>query len=77
MVAIILTVISLASALFGLVEEAIDSIAVREPEYSISEGFVEAGEPGAENVPNVIAGEIYNANGIRITADYAGINYGE
>ena len=76
-VAIILAVFSLLPAVFGLIEEAVDSVAVTEPEYYSAEGFVEAGSPGAEEVPNVIAGEVYNANDIRITADRAGLNYGE
>ena len=76
-VAIILAVISLLPALFGLFEEAADSVPAPEPEYNIHDGFVEAGSLGAENLPNVIAGEIYNANGIRITADTAGLSYGE
>lgn len=73
---IILAILSLLPALFGLFEEAADSVAVPEPEYNIHDGFVEAGDPGAEGVPNVIAGEIYNANGIRVTADTAGLSYG-
>jgi len=76
-VAIILAVFSLLPALFGLIEEAVDSVAVPEPEYYSAEGFVQAGDPGAEEVPNVIAGEVYNANDIRITADRAGLSYGE
>ena len=76
-VAIILAIFSLLPAVFGLIEEAVDSISVREPEYSISDGFVAAGEPGAENVPGVIFQEIYNANGIRITANSAGLSYGD
>ena len=74
---ILLAVLSLLPALFGLFEEAVDSVAVPEPEYNIYEGFVLAGDPGAEDVPSVIAGEIYNANGIRITADDAGLSYGD
>lgn len=74
---IILAVLSLIPAMFGLFEEAADSVAVPEPEYNIYEGFVLAGDPGAEGVPGVIAGEIYNANGIRITADDAGLSYGD
>lgn len=74
---ILLAVLSLLPALFGLFEEAVDSVAVPEPEYSIYEGFVAAGEPGAEDVPAILTGEIYNANGIRITADDAGLVYGE
>ena len=76
-VAIILAVLSLLPALFGLIEESVGSEPVPEPEYNIYEGFVLAGDPGAEDVPNVIAGEIYNADGIQITADYAGLSYGE
>lgn len=76
-VAIILAVLSLLPALFGLAEEAVDSVAAPEPEYSIYSGFVAAGDPGAENVPDVTAGEIYNDNGIRITVDDAGLSYGE
>ena len=74
---IILAVLSLIPALFGLFEEAADSVAVPEPEHNIYEGFVLAGDPGAEGVPGVISGEIYNANGIRITADDAGLSYGD
>ena len=77
MLGIILAVLSLIPTMFGLFEEAADSVAVPEPEYNIHDGFVAAGDLGAEDVPNVIAGEIYNANGIRITADDAGLSYGE
>ena len=76
-VAIVLAVFSLLSALFGIIEKTIDSAPVPEPEYHISEGFVEAGDPGAEGVPAVIPGEVYNANGIRITVDDAGLSYGD
>lgn len=75
-VGIILAVISVVSSLFGLVEEAVDSVSP-EPYVNVHDGFVEAGEFGAENVPDVVAGELYNANGIRITADSAGLSYGE
>lgn len=74
---IILALLSLLPAIFGLFEEAADSVAVPEPEYNIYDGFVEAGDPGAEEIPNVLTGELYNANGIRITADTAGLSYGE
>lgn len=76
-IGIFLAVMSVIAPLFGLVEEVVDSTPVPEPDYSIQEGFVEAGNLGAEDVPNVIAGEIYNANGIRITADDAGLSYGD
>jgi len=76
-VAIVLAVFSLLPALFGIIEETIDSAPVPEPEYNVHDGFVEAGELGAEGVPAVIPGEIYNANGIRITVDDAGLSYGD
>ena len=76
-VAIIVAVFSLLPALVDFVGDAVDSVFAPTPEYSIAENFVAAGDAGAEDVPNVIAGEIYNANGIRITADDAGLNYGE
>ena len=76
-VAIILAVFSLLPAIFGLVEEFTGSEQVLEPEYNVYEGFVVAGDPGAEDVPNVVAGEIYNNDGIRITVDDAGLSYGE
>ena len=60
-VAIILAILSLLPALFGLVEEAVESVPAPEPQYNVSDGFVEAGDLGAEDVPNVIAEEIYNA----------------
>lgn len=75
-IAIVVAVFSLLPALFNLAEEMI-FIPAPEPEYQMLEGFVAAGDPGAENVPGVIAGEIYNANGIRITADSAGLSYGD
>lgn len=75
-IAIVVAVFSLLPALFNLAEETI-FIPAPEPEYQMLEGFVAAGDPGAENVPGVIAGEIYNANGIRITADSAGLSYGD
>jgi len=76
-VAIVLAVFSLLSAVFGIFEETADSIPAPEPEYNVHDGFVEAGELGAESVPGVIPGEIYNANDIRITVDDAGLSYGE
>ena len=76
-VAIILAILSLLPALFGLVEEAVESVPAPEPQYNVSDGFVEAGDLGAEDVPDVIAGEIYNGNGIRVTADTAGLSYGD
>lgn len=76
-VAILLAVLSLLPSLFGFFEEAMDSVAAPEPDYSVQEGFLLAGDPGAEDVPNVISGEIYNANGIRVTVDAAGLSYGD
>ena len=76
-VAIILAILSLLPALFGLVEEAVESVPAPEPQYNVSDGFVEAGAPGAENVPNVITGEVYNDNGVRIHVDTAGLSYGD
>ena len=76
-VAIILAVFSLLPALFGLVDEFTGSEPVLVPEYNVYEGFVVAGDPGAEDVPGVIPGEIYNQDGIRITVDDAGLSYGE
>ena len=76
-VAIVLAILSLLPALFGLVEEAVESVPAPEPQYNVSDGFVEAGAPGAENVPNVITGEVYNDNGVRIHVDTAGLSYGD
>ena len=76
-VAIILAILSLLPALFGLVEEAVESVPAPEPQYNVSDGFVEAGDLGAEDVPNVIAGEVYNDNGVRIHVDTAGLSYGD
>ena len=75
-IAIFIAIMSVIGPLFGLVEDAIDSVAPS-PEIDVSDGFVMAGDPGAEDVPAVIAEEIYNANGIRVTADYAGLSYGD
>ena len=77
MLGIILAILSLIPAMFGLFEEAVDSVAVPEPQYNVSDGFVEAGDVGAEDVPNVIAGEVYNDNGVRIHVDTAGLSYGD
>lgn len=74
---VILALLSLLPALFGLFEKVGSSTAVPEPEYNIHDGFVAAGDFGAEGVPAVLAGEVYNANGIRITADTAGLSYGD
>lgn len=76
-VAIALAAVSLLSAVFGIIEESVDSEPAPEPEYYSAEGFVKAGDLGAEGVPGVIPGEIYNANDIRITVDDAGLSYGE
>lgn len=75
-VAIVLAVMSVVSSLFGLIEEAADSVAPP-PEINLYDGFVEAGDLGAEDIPGVVAGEIYHGNGIRITADTAGLTYGD
>ena len=77
MLGIILAILSLIPTMFGLFEEAVDSVAVPEPQYNVSDGFVEAGDVGAEDVPNVIAGEVYNDNGVRIHVDTAGLSYGD
>ena len=77
MLGIILAILSLIPAMFGLFEEAVDSVAVPEPQYNVSDGFVEAGDVGAEDVPNVIAGEVYNDKGDRINVDTAGLSYGD
>ena len=75
-IGIVLAVLSVLTPLMGLVDEAMDSVEpAPEPEMYIQEGFVMAGDPGAENVPNVVPGDLYNADGIRITADYAGLSY--
>ena len=76
-VAIILAILSLLPALFGLVEEAVESVPAPEPQYNVSDGFVEAGDLGAEDVPDVITGEVYNDNGVRIHVDTAGLSYGD
>lgn len=76
-VAIVLAVLSLLPALFGLAEEFTGSEPVAEPEYSVYEDFVAAGEPGAEDAPKVLTDEIYNADGVRITVDSAGLLYDE
>lgn len=78
-IAIFIAVLSLVPTLFGVLEEmsGADSIAVPEPAANIHDGFVAAGDPGAENVPKVTPGEIYNENGVRITVDAAGLSYGE
>ena len=79
-VAIVVAVLSLLPAIFGIFENMDfggEMITV-EPEYiNSSDGFVEAGAPGAENVPGVITGEVYNDNGIRIHVDAAGLSYGD
>lgn len=74
-IAIGVALLSVSSGLFGLLEESAD--VSPEPAVNVQDGFVEAGAYGAEGVPNVIAGELYNANGIRLTADTAGLSYGD
>lgn len=77
-IGIVLAVLSVLTPLMGLVDEAIDSVEpAPEPEIYIQEGFIAAGDPGAENVPAIETGDLYNSNGIRITADAAGLSYGD
>lgn len=78
-IAIFIAVFSLVPSLFGFIEEmtGADSIAVPEPEINVHDGFVAAGDFGAEDVPKVTPGEIYNENGVRVTVDAAGLSYGD
>lgn len=78
-IAIFIAVFSLIPSLLSVVEEmsGAESVAVPEPEINVSDGFVAAGDPGAENVPKVVPGEIYNENGVRVTVDTAGLSYGD
>ena len=79
-VAIVLAVLSLLPAIFGIFESMDLGVEMPapEPEYlNTKDGFVEAGDPGAENVPGVIVGEVYNDNGVRIHVDTAGLSYGD
>lgn len=75
----IMAIISVLSAVFSIVEDfsGTESIAVPEPAANIYDGFVAAGDPGAEDVPKVTPGEIYNENGVRVTVDDAGLSYGD
>lgn len=77
-IAIVMAVILAISANFGLIDEIAgsESIAVPEPTANVYDGFVAAGDPGAEDVPKVITGELYNADGICVTVDSAGLSYG-
>ena len=78
-IAVFIAVFSLVPSLVGILEEVVDSesIAVPEPAASVHDGFVAAGDPGAEEAPKVNPGEIYNENGVRVTVDDAGLSYGD
>lgn len=77
-IGIVIAILSVLTPLMGLIDEAIESVEpAPEPEAYIQEGYIAAGDPGAENVPELVADELYNGNGIRITADSAGLSYGD
>lgn len=67
-VAIVVAVLSLLPALFGLFEEITDVGVAPEPEYNY-EAYVEA------DVPQITPTELYNDGELVITADSAGIYY--
>ena len=69
-VAIVVAVLSLLPAIFGIFEDAVDLGAAPEPEYNY-EAFV-TGE-----VPQITPMELYNDNEIQVTVASAGTYYGE
>lgn len=68
--AVILVVISAISTLFGVIEDVIPN----EPDYSYEE-FIQAGESGAENVPNITPTVLYTDGEVTVSADYAGLYF--
>lgn len=78
-IAVFVVIFSLVPSLLGLLEEITgsESVAVPEPAANIHDGFVAAGDPGAEDLPKVTPGEIYNEDGVRVTVDAAGLSYGD
>ena len=77
--AIILACITAISTVIGITEgmTGAEQIAAPEPAANVTDGFVAAGDPGAENAPKVEPGEIYNEDGVRVTVDAAGLSYGD
>lgn len=78
-IAVFIAVFSLVPSLLGILEETTgtESIAAPEPEVNVYDGFVAAGDPGAEDMPKVTPGELYNEDGVRVTVDAAGLSYGD
>ena len=68
--AIILAVLTLIPTLFGIVEDFTTS----EPDISYEE-FIQAGESGAENVPNIAPTVLYTDGEVTVSADYAGLYF--
>ena len=84
-VAIVLAAVSLISSLAGIFAEVTEEPAVPEPDSAIQEltynwdeeYYTPAGEPGAEELMELIPAEIYNQDGLVITADSIGIYYAD
>ena len=78
-IAIVIAIMMALTTTFGLIDEIsrADFPVAPEPEINVYDGFVAAGDPGAEDVPKVTPGEIYNENGVRVTVDAAGLSYGD
>lgn len=71
-IAIVVAVLSLLPAFFGFVEDAVDSVKAPapEPDYNY-EAFVTG------DVPRITPTELYNDGEICVTADTAGVYYGD
>ena len=78
-IAIVIAIMMALTTTFELIDEfsGADFFASPEPEINVYDGFVAAGDPGTEDVPKVITEVLYNADGVCITVDSAGLSYGE
>lgn len=73
-VAIIVAACAMVSVFAGILGEVIDAweTDTAVPEYSYAD-YVQAGSPGAEDVPAIEPVELYNAEGILVAVDSAGV----
>ncbi len=84
-VAIGLAVLSLISSLAGVFSEVTEETVVPRPDFAVEEltynwdedFYTPAGEPGAESLQELVPAEIYNQDGLVITAESIGIYYAD
>lgn len=72
--AVVVAVLSLLPTIADIFDTISTGIAEPEPDIDYS-AYIEAGQPGAENVPAIEATEIYREGAITVTVDSAGLYY--